>query len=102
MYNGRRLKVLRRAPRMRFRLAIAAVFVFAVVVSAAAQWSPLDPVSSVQKTPTGATVTFKSGGTLKLEVCADSIIHVLYSPTSAFPARKEYVVTKSDWAQAQV
>src|SRR5262249_50659507 len=49
----------------------------------------------------GVTATFKSGGTLKLEVCNDSIIHVLYSPTAVFPAHKDYVVTKAGWAPIQ-
>jgi len=34
-------------------------------------------------------------------VCEDSIIHVIYSPTSAFPDAPAYVVTKTSWPAAQ-
>jgi alpha-D-xyloside xylohydrolase len=40
-------------------------------------------------------------GTLKLQVCTDAIIHVLYSPTASFPNTKDYVVTKSEWPGAK-
>ena len=85
---------------MRFRfIAIVVVLVFAL--PAGAQWSPLDPVASVKQAPNGAALTFKSGATLKLEICSDSIVHVLYSPTAVFPAHTEYVVTKTDWPPVQ-
>src|SRR5207247_6250716 len=75
--------------------------VLVFVLRAGAQWSPLDPVTSVKQAPNGAALTFKSGATLKLEISSDSIVHVLYSPTAAFPAHKEYVVTKTDWPPVQ-
>jgi len=40
-------------------------------------------------------------GTLKLHICTDAIIHVLYSPTASFPNPKGYVVTKSEWPGAK-
>ncbi|HEY1800555.1 MAG TPA: glycoside hydrolase family 31 protein [Terriglobales bacterium] len=36
-------------------------------------------------------------GTLKVQVCADSIVHVLYSPTDSFSEHPDYVVLKKDW-----
>ena len=38
---------------------------------------------------------------MRIEVATDSIIHVLYSPTSSFPRRAEYVVTKTTWPAPQ-
>src|SRR5215468_7700348 len=87
---------------MGFRSSAVAVLALAIVVPAFAQWTPLDPVVGVKQSTTGAVINFKSGGTLKLKACRDSVIHVLYSPTGSFPAHKEYVVTKSEWPPEQV
>src|SRR5208337_1762365 len=39
-----------------------------------------------------------SSGTLRLQVCSDSIVHVLYSPTATSPAsRPGPVVIKTNW-----
>ena len=65
-------------------------------VGALAQWTPMNPVKSVQQTTDGAVFTMGSG-TLKLQVCSDSVIHVLYSPTATFPKRADLVVTKESW-----
>ena len=73
-----------------------------IPVPALGQWTALDPVTAVKQSRSGATVSFKSGGTLKLEVCTESIVHVTYSPTATFPANKEYVVTKTDWPTVDV
>jgi alpha-D-xyloside xylohydrolase len=50
----------------------------------------------VQQQPYGALLTMQSG-TLKLQVCSPSIVRVLYSPTSSFPQRPDYVITKQSW-----
>jgi alpha-D-xyloside xylohydrolase len=73
---------------------------FLVVVfsfsGAQAQWTPRNPVKSFQKQADGVVFTMQSG-TLKVEVCTDSIIHVLYSPTASFNEHPDYVVLKKDW-----
>src|SRR5262249_52117454 len=73
-----------------------------IAVPALGQWTALDPVTAVKQSPNGATVSFKSGGTLKLEACMDSITHVTYSPTATVPSSKQYVVTKADWPPVQM
>jgi alpha-D-xyloside xylohydrolase len=65
-----------------------------------AQWLPLNPVSSVQKQDDGLVLTMETG-VLNLQVCADSIIHVRYSPTATFPKLTNYVVTKTEWPTAE-
>jgi alpha-D-xyloside xylohydrolase len=70
--------------------------VLVLVAGLPAQWIPLNPVTGVQQQPNGVTLTMKSG-VMRIDVCTDSIIHVLYSPTAAFPKRPDYVVTKTDW-----
>jgi len=40
-------------------------------------------------------------GTLKLQVCTDSIVRVRYSATSTFSSLPDHVVTKSDWPPAK-
>ncbi len=64
--------------------------------AAYAQWNPLNPVTRVQQQADGVLLTMQSG-TLKLQVCSPAIIRVLYSPTSSFPSRPDYVVTKQSW-----
>jgi len=64
------------------------------------QWTPPDSVASVAKESHGLQISFQSGATLRLEVCSDSIIHVLYTPTATLPHNPDYVVTKASWPQA--
>ena len=64
------------------------LMIFAVllglVAAVHAQWTPMNPVTGVQQQADGVVFTLKTG-TLKVLVCSDSIAHVLYSPTAAFP-----------------
>ena len=60
----------------------------------------MNPVRQFQQQPDG--VLFSMGtGTLRVQVCSDSVIHVLYSPTASLPKRVDYVVTKENWPAAQ-
>jgi alpha-D-xyloside xylohydrolase len=70
------------------------------IVHLQAQWTPMNPVKKVQQETDG--VVFSMGtGTLKLQVCSDSVIRVLYSPTATFPKKTEYVVIKQSWPTAK-
>jgi alpha-D-xyloside xylohydrolase len=73
---------------------LLAAFLFAPQLRA--QWNPLNPVQSSQKDAAGLTI-FLDRGALRLQVSADSIIRVLYSPQREFPHVTEYVVIKTDW-----
>ena len=78
-----------------------AIFVaLATARGTTAQWIPLNPVTSVQKQADGVDFAMHSG-TLRIQVCSDSIIHVLYSPTASFPNTPQYVVTKASWSPTQ-
>src|SRR5690349_9846240 len=68
--------------------------VFSAAV-ASAQWIALNPVSKAEKTADGVVFTMKTG-LLKVQVCADSIIRVMYT-ASAFPNRQRYIVVKDHW-----
>src|SRR5579872_4127140 len=64
------------------------------------QWTPMNPVHKVQQETDG--LVFSMGtGTLKLQVCSDSVIRVLYSPTNSFPTKTDYVVLKQTWPAAK-
>jgi alpha-D-xyloside xylohydrolase len=67
---------------------------------AGAQWNPLNPVTGVEKQSDGVLFTMQTGR-LRLRVCTDSMIRILYSPTSSFPSRKDYVITKTDWPSVE-
>jgi len=74
------------------RLAIIVV----LASLASAQWAPMNPVVDVQKQADGVVLKMKSG-TLKVQVCSDSIVRVVYSATSSFPTRFDPVVIKTSW-----
>ncbi|HUI43330.1 MAG TPA: glycoside hydrolase family 31 protein [Terriglobia bacterium] len=68
-----------------------------VSIPSGAQWTPLNPVTAVEKQSDGVVLT-QQVGTLRLLVCSDSIIRVLYSPGATVPDHLELVVTKTGWA----
>jgi alpha-D-xyloside xylohydrolase len=65
-----------------------------------AQWIPPNPVVSVEKQADGVVLKLGAGA-LRLQVCTDSIVHVIYSPPESIPARTNYVVTKTTWPAAK-
>jgi alpha-D-xyloside xylohydrolase len=67
---------------------------------AAAQWQPRNPVTAVQQQPDGLLLTQQTG-TLKVVVCSDSVIRVLYSATANLSEQPDYVVVKKDWPGAK-
>ena len=79
------------------RFCLAAFFLFLPLSAAEAQWKPMNPVVSIQPQADGVLFNMRDG-TLRLQVCSDSIIHVLYSATSSFPpSRPDPVVIKTSW-----
>jgi alpha-D-xyloside xylohydrolase len=72
----------------------------ALIPFAIAQWEPHNPVTAVQQQPDGVLLTQQTG-TLKIVVCSDSVIHVLYSATANFAEQPDYVVIKKEWPGAK-
>jgi len=87
-----------RTPQLFFCLVVA--FCLLPAISAQAQWTPMNPVRKVQPESDGATFSMATG-TLRIQVCSDSVIHVLYSPTATFPKRTDFVVLKQSWPGAK-
>jgi alpha-D-xyloside xylohydrolase len=85
---------MKRALQFFSLLAIEIGFLAAIPVYG--QWTPMNPVRKVQQEADGVFFTMGTG-TLKLQVCSDSIIRVLYSPTATFPKRTDFVVIKDNW-----
>jgi alpha-D-xyloside xylohydrolase len=65
-----------------------------------AQWNELNPVTGVEKQADGMVLAQQTG-TLRVLVCTDSIIHVVYTPGPTIPDHLELVITKSNWPAAQ-
>jgi len=82
------------------RLLHGAFLLLLFVASASAQWNPLNPVTDAKQQADGIVFQLKSG-VLKLQVCSDTIIRVMYSPTDSFPEKKEYLVIKDKWPAIQ-
>jgi alpha-D-xyloside xylohydrolase len=68
----------------------------AVTPSLLAQWTPLNPVTSADPQPDGVVLALQSGF-LRLQVCSDSIVHVVYSKERDVPQRTDFLVTKKSW-----
>jgi len=82
---------------MRNNYAAAVIcLVLASSVAVHAQWTPMNPVTAVEQQRDGVQFKMQTG-LLKVRVCTDSIIRVLYSPTSSLPSQPEYLVVKSSW-----
>ena len=78
------------------RQIILIASLLALALPALAQWTPANPVASFAKQADGIVFTMKTG-TLKLQVCTDSIIRVLYSATPSIPEAQDYVVIQKSW-----
>jgi alpha-D-xyloside xylohydrolase len=83
-----------------FRSALLALLSLAPAPFVYGQWTPLNPVVSSQQEPDGLLLKMQSGA-LKLQVCSDSIVRVLYSPTGSFDTPAYPVVIKKDWPRTQ-
>src|SRR6202030_153033 len=80
---------------------LSSLFMSLFSASAAnAQWTAMNPVRQVQQQPDGALFSMGTG-TLRVQVCSESVIHVLYSPTASFPKRADLVVIKESWPAAR-
>lgn len=91
------MNVMRRSARL---LAQCLPLAFLSICIAPAQWIPANPVTRVQKQSDSVLFTMQTG-TLKLQVCTDSIIHLVYAPTWPPPKRPDYVITRTDWAPVE-
>jgi alpha-D-xyloside xylohydrolase len=83
-------------------IARVPLLLFAVVLltgSAQAQWTAPNPVTTFDRQPDGVVFHMKAG-TIRLQVCTPAIVHLLYSPTSAFPANRNPAVITTSWPES--
>ena len=69
---------------------------FILTPAAQGQWAPVNPVTAVEQQADGVQFRMQTG-TLKLQVCTDSMVRVLYWATSTLPHLPDYVVQKNAW-----
>ncbi|HXW56359.1 MAG TPA: glycoside hydrolase family 31 protein [Candidatus Cybelea sp.] len=65
---------------------------FLVCAVARAQWSPLNPVTHVEKQADGVLLAMKAG-VLRVELLTPSIVRVTYAPGASIPPTTQYIVT---------
>jgi alpha-D-xyloside xylohydrolase len=82
-----------------FRSILTLMAALASCAGGFAQWTPPAPVKSIDRQADGIRAIFESGAMLQLKVCSDSMIHVLYMPTTDAAGGPEYVVTRTSWPQ---
>ena len=72
-----------------------------IVASLAAWPAPAAPIAvqSVHHDADGVTLAM-SPGTMKLTICSEGIVRVMYSPTATLPAGQDFVVTNHSWPAA--
>ena len=73
-----------------------AALLLTVAIPAFGQWYASNPVTDISQRPDGVELKMQTGVS-RLQICSDSIVRVLYSPTGTFPERKEFVVVKETW-----
>jgi alpha-D-xyloside xylohydrolase len=78
------------------RLLIATLF----SATLAAQFNPINPVRTITQEADGLAIALQTG-VLRISVCNDSMVHVIYSPTSAFPERPHPAIVKTTWPRTQ-
>lgn len=64
--------------------------------AAKAQWTAMNPVTSVQKASDGVVLP-QGTGYLKLQVCSDTVVRIQYSRTATFKPFADAVITKTSW-----
>ena len=82
--------------RLQHAIPKLCVILFLLIGSAGAQWNPLNPITDFARLTDGVRFTLKSG-ILKLQVCSESMIRVLYVPAPTFPKTQDFVVIKTTW-----
>jgi len=71
-----------------------------VAPSLIAQWLPLNPVKGVDPQTDGALLLLENGY-LRIQVCSDSIVHIIYSVERDIPKRPDFLVTKTAWPKSE-
>ncbi len=79
-----------------FRLLLTVLLAALVFGTTAKLFATPIPVQSFKKDTDGLTCIM-SPGRLKLTVCSDSIVRVMYSPRNNLPAGQDFVVTNRAW-----
>jgi alpha-D-xyloside xylohydrolase len=87
-------------PQVRALRAGILVLSLGLASSASAQWNPLNPVAGVKQQDDSVVLAMQRG-TLRLQICSDSIVRVTYSPDATFPDTPKYVITKTNWPKTQ-
>ncbi|HEX5399637.1 MAG TPA: TIM-barrel domain-containing protein, partial [Verrucomicrobiae bacterium] len=90
-----RANALKYLPRSPWRVRWIAILVLFTAAFAALTAAPI-PVLSYHKDPDGVTLAM-SPGKMKLTVCSDRIVRVMYSPTATLPAGQNFAVTNHSW-----
>ncbi|HYL63604.1 MAG TPA: glycoside hydrolase family 31 protein [Candidatus Methylomirabilis sp.] len=81
-------------------ILLAVVGLFAATPSLHAQWLPLNPVASAEPRADGALLVLQNGF-LRLRVCSDSIIRVVYSLERNPPHHPDNLVVKKSWPKSE-
>jgi alpha-D-xyloside xylohydrolase len=78
------------------RVAILASLSASAAAPTWAQWTPMNPVTSVERQADGIVLTLKTG-VLRLQVCSNSIVRVRYALASSFPDNPDPIAVKTSW-----
>ncbi len=72
------------------------VILWLLPADAFTQWNPLNPVVAVSRQPDGVKLTMQSG-ILRIQVCSDSIVHVVFAAADSLPRHPDSVIVKTVW-----
>ncbi len=85
---------------VRASILLILVCAFGLSRGVRAQWIPLNPVKSAEPQSDGLLLTLQTGY-LRLQVCTEAIVRIVYSPERTPPARQDFLVTVTEWPKAE-
>jgi alpha-D-xyloside xylohydrolase len=88
-----------RRTRFAFRGGALLLLLLSFCVAVGAQWNPLNPVQGVTKQADGVVLKMERG-TLRIEVCSDSIVRVTYAAGDSIPETPQYAIIKNSWPES--
>jgi alpha-D-xyloside xylohydrolase len=88
--------------RSRAVVRVAGWLLFSLGLSSSvfAQWNPLNPVKATTQQDNGILFAMQTG-TLRVQICSDSIVRVTYATGASLPNPPSYVVTKTSWPHTE-
>src|SRR5664279_2108067 len=91
----RKIQSMKKSPvvRVLFFAPLLILVSLGISQSSFAQWIPSNAVKNAETQPDGVLLVLETGY-LRLQVCSESVVHVVYSPERTVPERPDFLIVK--------